>query len=71
MSKRKTSVAVELRKAIRAAERRGQTQYAIAKAAGVSPSVLARIARGENLPRLDTAERIAAAIGQRLTLLPN
>lgn len=65
------SIIDQLKAAIRQAERRGVTRYQISKGAGIAYSVMARIARGENLPRLDTAEKIAAVIGFRLTLLPN
>lgn len=62
-------IAGELRRAVANAEKRGQSRYAIAKSAGVSYSVMTRIAIGENLPRLDTAEKIAEAIGNRLHLI--
>jgi transcriptional regulator with XRE-family HTH domain len=71
MSKRQVNVAEQLRKAIALAERKGQSRYAIAKAAGIRYSMLVRIAEGENLPRIDTAEKLASAIGRRLTLSPN
>jgi DNA-binding phage protein len=64
---KKTSIAEELRAAIAKAEAKGMSRYAIAKAAGLRTSVVARIADG-TLPRLDTAEKIAGAIGLRLTL---
>ncbi len=62
-------IVAELRKAIAKAERAGQTRYQIAKSAGIPQGQLSRIASGENLPRLDTAERIAGAMGFTLTLL--
>ena len=70
MSKKQVSIADELRKAIAKAERKGMNRNAIAKAAGISYGVMVRIAEGENLPRLDTAEKIVRAIGGRLTIYP-
>jgi transcriptional regulator with XRE-family HTH domain len=68
MSKRSKSVADDLRRAIAQAEKRGMTRYAIAKATGLSQAMLSRFMAGENVPKLDTAERIAKAIGRRLVL---
>lgn len=68
MSNRRVSAAEHLRRAIRAAGRRGMTHYQIAKAAKMPQSQLSRIASGETVPKLDTAERIAAAIGLKLIL---
>jgi DNA-binding phage protein len=69
MSKKKTQdVAAELRRAIARSEKHGMTRYAIAKAAKMPRSQLTRVATGETLPRIDTAERIATAIGCRLVL---
>ena len=68
MSKRSKSVTGELRAAIAQAERRGITRYAIAKAAGMPQSQVGRIATGESVPKLDTAERIAQVIGCRLAI---
>jgi len=65
------SIAGELRAAIRAAEQRGVTRYQIAKTAGMRHIVLARVADGEAIPRLDTAEKIATAMGLRLKLGTN
>ena len=67
MSKSK-GIAHELRRAIRQVEKRGLTRYQIAKAAGMPQSQVGRIASGESIPKLDTAERIALAIGYRLIL---
>ena len=69
MSKQNNSVAKELRRAIRQARRRGMTQYKIAKAAGMAQAQLGRIARGENVPTLTTAERIVQAIGCRIVIV--
>jgi transcriptional regulator with XRE-family HTH domain len=69
MSKKPKSIADELRKAIAKAERAGQTKYAIAKAAGMPRSMMTRIASGESVPTLDTAQRIADAIGCRILIV--
>ncbi|HRK30286.1 MAG TPA: helix-turn-helix transcriptional regulator [Tepidisphaeraceae bacterium] len=69
MSKKQASAADALRKAIATAEKRGVTRYQIAKLAGMPRSQLTRIAEGETVPRLDTAERIAAVIGARLIIV--
>ena len=70
MSKRTTSIAGDLRKAIAQAEKRGMTRYAIAKAAKMPRSQLTRIAKGETVPKVDTAERIALVIGCRMAIVP-
>jgi DNA-binding phage protein len=70
MAKRVTSIVAELRKAIRAAERRGLTRYKLAKAADMPRSQLTRVATGESVPTLTTAERILWAAGYRLAILP-
>jgi transcriptional regulator with XRE-family HTH domain len=70
MSKRTMSIAEDLRTAIAQAERRGMTRYAIAKAAKMPRSQLTRIASGETVPKLDTAERIALVIGCRVAIVP-
>ena len=69
MAKRKT-IAERLRSSIAQAEKRGMSRYAIAKAAQIRYGQLCRIADGENLPRLDTAEKIATALSLRLDLVP-
>ncbi len=68
MSKRQVNISAQLRKAIEQAERRGITRYAIAKQTGLSQGMLSRFMGGENTPKLETAERIAKAIGLRLAL---
>lgn len=70
MSKRANNIAGELRKAIKAAERAGTTQYRLAKAAGMPQSQFGRVASGETIPTLTTAQRIASALGLRLALVP-
>lgn len=62
-------IVAELREAIAQAQAAGVTRYAIAKRAGIAPIVLARIADGERGMKLETAERIADALGFDLTLL--
>ena len=57
----------QLRTAIAKAEKGGVTRYQIAQRSGLSQSTLLKIMAG-SVPRLDTAEKIAAAIGCRLTL---
>jgi transcriptional regulator with XRE-family HTH domain len=69
MSKQTKGIVGELQKAIADAERRGVTRYQIAKAAGMPQSQVGRIASGESVPKLDTAERIAKVIGRRLTII--
>ena len=70
MNKRTASVANALRQAIARAERRGMTRYAIAKAASMPRSQLTRVAVGQTVPTLTTAERIAKAIGCKLAIVP-
>jgi transcriptional regulator with XRE-family HTH domain len=62
-------IAADLRRAIARAERRGLTRYAIAKAAKMPQSQLTRVANGDTVPTLTTAERIAEAISHRLTIV--
>lgn len=69
-TKRTKTIAAELRRAIAQAERKGMTRYAIAKAAKMPRSQMTRIASGENVPKLDTAERVAQVIGYRIALVP-
>jgi transcriptional regulator with XRE-family HTH domain len=52
----------------RAIERSGVTRYAIAKATGVSESVLSRFVRGTHGISLSTAERLAEEL--ELQLVP-
>lgn len=58
----------QLRAAIAAAEGRGMSRRRIALAAGMRVTNVTRIVTGENRPRLDTAERVAAAVGASLSL---
>lgn len=65
---RHKTIADQLTGAILQAERKGTTRYQLAKAAGVWQSQLTRLLAGEDKPRLDTAERIAEALGYRIVL---
>ena len=69
MARKRKCVADKLRTAIAQAERRGVTCYQIAQTTGVSRSALSQFMNepGRQL-RLDTAERIAEAIGCRVDL---
>lgn len=67
MSKKTSGIVAELRQAIRQAERRGVIRAKIAKTTGVSEAALSRFVAG-SVPGLDTAERIAKAIGRPLVL---
>jgi predicted transcriptional regulator len=68
MAKQPKGIVEQLRQAIRAAGRKGQTAYVIAKAAGIARSQLTYIAQGR-IVRLDTAERILATMGCRLAIV--
>lgn len=60
----------ELRQAIAKTEKGGVTRYAIAKRAGITQIMLARIADGTRGMKLETAEKIADALDFQLTLAP-
>jgi len=68
MPRKPKPIADQLVQAMTAAERRGITRYKIAQATGISESTLGRIVNSGNMPKLDTAEAIAEAIGYRLRL---
>ena len=70
MGRKRRPIVERLRKAIRDAEQQGITQYRIAKESGVSAGQLSRLMHGKVAPRLDTAERIARAIGCEIRLVP-
>lgn len=58
---------VQLVEAIKDAVRRsGESHYSIGKRAGVDPTIIDRFMAGERLPRVDTAGKIAAALGLEL-----
>jgi transcriptional regulator with XRE-family HTH domain len=50
-------------------ESRGLTAYAVGRSAGVDPGVVQRFLSGERDIRLETADRIGAALGLRLVEL--
>jgi hypothetical protein len=62
------SIADQLRAEIRAAERRGVSQYSIAAECGISRAALSRFMAGLHGLRLDNAEKIASVIGITLKL---
>jgi predicted transcriptional regulator len=68
MVKRQGNIADELRKAIAQAKRAGVTRYKLSKISGVTEGGLSRLMAGQNVPRLDTAERILSALGKRLVI---
>ncbi len=61
-------IADELRKLIAQAERKGISRYRLARLSGVSEGQLSRLMSNETAPRLDTAAKIAKALGYRVTL---
>ena len=63
-----TPIADQLRQIIHQAERQGITRYQLAKRSGVSEGQLSRLVHGEVSPRLDSADRIAKALGYRFHL---
>ena len=60
------TIADAIRRVIREAEGRGITRYRIAKLARMPQSQIGRIASGESVPTVITAERIVNAIGLRI-----
>lgn len=69
MPRKPKPIAEQLQRAISEAERRGITRYRIAKLSGVSQQTIHNIADGTSArPRVDVAERVARAIGYKLTL---
>jgi DNA-binding phage protein len=71
-SSRQTAVEgtlLSLRKAVARAELAGISRTSIADAAGVNRGQLSRLMAGGHVPRLDTADAIARAIGHRLALV--
>jgi transcriptional regulator with XRE-family HTH domain len=61
------SIADELRRAI---ERSGKSRYRIAQESGVAEAVLSRFVHGERDLRLDTADKLCAALGLRVVIEP-
>jgi transcriptional regulator with XRE-family HTH domain len=68
MAKQPKGIVEQLRQAIRAAEKRGTTRYRLAQVSGVTEGGLSRLVAGENIPRIDTADRILRALGKRLLI---
>lgn len=68
MPKRST-ITEQLRAAIRQAEKRGVSRYRMAQISQVSQAQISRFMAGDIAPKLETAERIAEAIGNRLSLV--
>jgi Helix-turn-helix len=60
---RPATISDQLKKAIKAS---GRTAYAIGQQAGVDPGVITRFVNGERTLRLETVDRIAAALDLRL-----
>jgi plasmid maintenance system antidote protein VapI len=63
MSPRKADIVDQLRAAIK---KSGETEYAIAKAAGVHTSVMSRFMRGDRGISLETAARLCDHLGMTL-----
>jgi transcriptional regulator with XRE-family HTH domain len=68
MSKSEPTITEVLRAAI---EKSGLTRYRIAKESGIPESNLRRFVQGEMSVRLDSADRLAAYFGLRLTPDPD
>jgi hypothetical protein len=69
MSRRKSNIVAELRKAILEAEHAGVTRYKLAQESGVEQAVLSKVIHRTRVVRLDTAEKIVLALGKRLVIL--
>lgn len=61
------TTADKLRRAVAKAEKQGASLREIARAAGTSPTTITNLMAGTE-PRLDVAERIAKAVGCKITL---
>ena len=59
-----------LKQEIGRAERHGVSRYRIARLSGVSEGQLSRLMHGSVAHRLDSAERIAFALGRKIVILP-
>jgi len=55
---------------IRQAEKRGVTRYQLARLAGVNQSQLSRIYKDGAIPKADTIDAIAKALGYEVRLVP-
>lgn len=69
MSKKSTTITKQLLKAVRDAEKKGLTRYRISKVSGITQGQLSRMMKEMHVPKLDTAEKIAAALGLKLVLI--
>jgi len=69
MPQKPTTITKELLKAIRDAEKRGITRYQIAKVSGVSEAQLSKMVKRLHVPKIDTAEKIAKALGLKIVLV--
>lgn len=68
MPRRQSRIDEQLRQAIQKARRGGMTWAALSAQTGMSISHARSVASGQTIPRLDTAERIAAAVGVKLRI---
>lgn len=68
MPRKPKPITDQLRKAIMRAERSGVSRGQIARAAGISVTGLTKMLTTGTVPRLDTAERLADAVGCQLQL---
>jgi DNA-binding phage protein len=70
MSRKATSATGQLRKAIASAEKEGMTRSKIAATAGMPRSQVKRVADGDTIPTMETAERIAKAVNHQIIVVP-
>jgi len=70
MAAKKKTLQRQLMDALRRAERSGLTRYRLSKLTGISQAGLSHFARGRKIPKVDTADKIAYALGYRITLTP-
>ncbi len=59
------TIAEQLRRAI---ERSGKTRYRISQESGIAQAVLSRFVNGERDLKVDTADKLCAALGVRVVL---
>ncbi len=60
----------DMKKAIKQAEKRGMSRYAICKRAGVAQSVVSKFMAGSQGLGVDVVERLAGALDLRAKLVP-
>ncbi len=70
MAARSKTLQRQLIDAVKRAERSGLTRYRLAKLTGLSEAGLSHFVKGHKIPKTDTADRIADALGYRITLTP-